>query len=378
MSPSRRSRRGLAPFVPALVVSGLVVFLLIGGVLYIGQGSGPFHGSVDQSFAAQADELAVQSNASGGLLRQLMSSMPSLRRSELQATLDDLVSVAQRTAEDGVALASLGPGGTASTSFETALDDRAQAATSLRGAVDGLLGLAPLPTIGAASASGLSSAATGSVPPAMSPTTATARVSAVGALLEKSDREWLLARTALLADPGAARLVRSSWVTNAGVFGVGAVETLVDELNGSPTLAPVVDVRLVAVRLTPPVVPPSPPIPGEAPPPSTTAGVSIVSPTHRLIVTPALDNAGNVAEARLGLTVTLQELPKGRTKTLHRTLSLGPGDSVAVSLPALAVTPGATYGLTVTVNPPAGQNDLSAVSVPATLEIAPQVAPPRS
>jgi hypothetical protein len=289
------------------------------------------------------------------------------------------VSVARRTAEEGAALAPIGPGGTASTSFEAALDDRAQAAMSLRGAVDGLLGLAPLPTIGAAPASGLSSAATGSVPPVISPTTATSRVSAVGALLERSDREWLLSRTALLAAPGGgAHLVRSLWVTNPVVFGAGAVATLVDELTGSPTLAPVVDVRLVAVQLTPPVVPPAPPIPGEAAPPSTTAGVSVVSPTHRLIVTPALDNTGNVAEARLSLTVTLQELPKGRTKTLHRTLSLGPGDSVAVSLPPLGVTPGATYGLTVTVNPPAGQNDLSAVSIPATLEIAPQVAPPRS
>jgi hypothetical protein len=371
MSPPRRSRRRLAPFASALIVSALVLFLLIGGVLFIGQGSGPFDSSVDQSFAQRANELATQSNASGASFRNLMSTMPGMRRARLQEALDALVSDTALVARGADALTPPDPVGAVGASVQSALADRAQAAAALRHAVDGLLGLVPLPSVGAAPVSGVSSASPGAVPPGLSSARATAAIAAVGPLLERSDRGYAQARRALSAGPGSARLVPSRWVIDAVIFGAGAVGTLVDELTGSPTLAPDVDVRLVAVRLTPPVVPPAPPTPGQAAPPPTTAGVSVLSPTGRLLVTPTIDNAGNVAEPRLALTVTIQPLPTGKVTTLRRNVSLAPGASVTVPMPALSVRPGATYALTVTINPPAGQTDLSSVSVPATVEIAP-------
>jgi hypothetical protein len=375
MSPPRRSRRRLAPFTSGLIVAGLVLFLLIGGVVFIGQGSGPFHSSVDQSFAQQANVLANQSNAAGASFRSLMSTMPSLRRARLQADLDALVAdtaVASRRADE---LTPPTPVGTVSASFQSALAERSHAAAALRRAVDGLLGMTPLPSVGAAAASGVAAAANGSVPRGLSAAQATDAIAAVGPLLERADRGYASARRALAGGPGNARLARSRWITDPVIFGAGAVGTLVDELTGSPTLAPDVDVRLVAVRLTPPVVPPAPPTPGQAPTAPTTPGVSVLSPTHRLIVTPSIDNVGNVAEPGLALTVTLQPLPRGKVITLRRNVSLAPGGSVTVVLPALSVRPGVTYGLTVTVNPPPGQSDLSAVSVPATVEIAPELSP---
>jgi hypothetical protein len=370
MSPPRRSRRRLAPFAPALIISGLVLFLLIGGVLFIGQGSGPFRSSVDQSFAQQADALAVQSNASGASFRSLMSDMPRKSRPPLEQALDALVSGTALAAQEADALTPPSPVGSIGASFQLALADRARAAGDLRHAVNGLLGLAPLPSVGAARASGVASTPSGAVPAALSAAQATTAISAILPLLDEADGAYAGARAALAAGPGNARLVRSRWVRETVIFSAAAVGTLVDELTGSPTLAPDNDVRLVAVRLSPPVVPSPPPIPGQAAPPPVTPGVSVLSPTDRLLVTPSIDNVGNVAEPRLALTVTLQPLPKGKITILRRTVSLAPGASVAVSLPSLKVRPGATYGLTVTVNPPAGQTDLSAVSVPATVEIA--------
>src|SRR5580658_8265071 len=365
MSPPRRSRRRLAPFASGLIVSGLVLFLLIGGVLSISQGSGPFRSSVDQSFAQQASVLATQSNASGAAFRSLMSTMPSLRRAPLQQDLDALVADTARAADQAAALTPPEPVGSVGTSFRSALADRALAAADLRLAVDGLLGLAPLPIVGATGTPG--------VPPGLSTGRATTAIAALGPLLEHADQAYAAARHLLVTSPGRARLASSRWIRSTVIFGAGAVATLVDELAGSPTLAPDADVRLVAVRLSPPVVPIAPPTAGQAPPPATSPGVSVVSPTHRLSVTPTIDNAGNVAESRLALTVTLQPLPKGKLTILRHRVSLAPG--TAVSLAALPVQPGGTYALTVTINPPAGQTDLSQVSVPATVEVAPALPP---
>jgi hypothetical protein len=378
MSPPRRSRRRLAPFAPALIVSGLFIFLLVGGVLFIGQGSGPFRSSLDRSFAQQANALAVQSNASGASFRSLMSDMPRMRRAPLEQALDALVSGTALASQQADTLTPPSPVGAIGASFQLALADRARAAADLRHAVNGLLGLAPLPSVGAARASGVASSATGAVPAALSAAQATTAVAAILPLLDEADGAYAGARTALAAGSGNARLVRSRWVRDTVIFTAAAVGTLVDELTGSPTLAPDNDVRLVAVRLTPPVVPSPPPTPGQAAPPPITPGVSVLSPTDRLFVTPSIDNVGNVAEPRLALTVTLQPLPTGKVTTLRRNVSLAPGASVAVSLPSLKVRPGTTYGLTVTVNPPAGQTDLSAVSVPATIEIAPELRPAHS
>ena len=88
MSPPRRSRRRLAPFTTALIGSALILFLLIGGIVFIGQGSGPYRSSVDRSFAQQANALVGQSNAAGASFRSLMSTMPSLPRARLQQYLD--------------------------------------------------------------------------------------------------------------------------------------------------------------------------------------------------------------------------------------------------------------------------------------------------
>jgi hypothetical protein len=375
MSPLRRSRRRLAPFASVLIVSGLLLFLLIGGIVFIGQGSGPFDSSVDQSFARQASALADQSNASGASLRGLMSTMPAMQRLPLQEALDALVLNTALAARRADGLTPPAPAGSVGPSVQSALADRAQAAADLRRAVDGLLGLSPLSSVGAPG-SGVPPAGAG--PPALSSAQASAAIAAVGPLIERSDRLFAAARRELIAGPGSARLAPSRWLRDAVIFGAGAVDTLVDELTGSPTLAPDADVRLVAVRLTPPVVPPTPPTPGQAAPPPTTAGVSLLSPTHRLFVTPTIDNAGNVAEHRLALTVTIQPLPTGKIITLRRNVSLAPGASVSVPMPALPVRPGGTYGLTVTINPPPDQTDLSAVSVPATVEIAPALRPTRS
>src|SRR5580658_584415 len=218
MSPPRRSRRRLAPFASGLIISGLVLFLIIGGVLFIGQGSGPFRSSVDQSFAQQANALAAQSNASGASLRGLMSDMPRMSRAPLEQALDALVSDTALASRQADALTPPSPVGTVGAAFQSALADRAQAAADLRHAVNGLLGLAPLPSVGAAGASGVASSASGAVPAALSAARATTAIAAILPLLDGADRAYAGARKALAAGPGNARLVRSRWVRGTAIF----------------------------------------------------------------------------------------------------------------------------------------------------------------
>ncbi len=123
----RARRRTSGPRVVALVAVALVLFLLIGGIFAIGHGSGPFHQSVNRSFAAQASVLVDQSNASARSLRTTMASMPNVSRSELQFQLDALASATQRQAAAMHALSPPSPETNANAALADVFDQRAKA-----------------------------------------------------------------------------------------------------------------------------------------------------------------------------------------------------------------------------------------------------------
>jgi hypothetical protein len=93
----------------------------------------------------------------------------------------------------------------------------------------------------------------------------------------------------------------------------------------------------------------------QLPPPEST---SILPPTRHLAAVVVVANAGNVTESRVWATASLQPQPPSFPHgvvvppsrfSAHRIGRLGPGASVYLTLPMLAVTPGGTYTLTVTV-----------------------------
>src|SRR5579872_4178168 len=96
MSPA--PRRDLTPFVIALTAGAVLLFLLVGGLAYVGRTSGPFHTAIDQSFGSQARVVVAESNSVGGEVRTLVAQMTADRRLELSQKLDMAVADAQAVA----------------------------------------------------------------------------------------------------------------------------------------------------------------------------------------------------------------------------------------------------------------------------------------
>src|SRR5208282_5917424 len=95
LTHDRRRRLRRRSMASALLLAGavaLVVVVLAGGIIHVHQASASYRRAVNRSFAVQGSVLVHQSNPSGQQLRQLMATMPTLRRRRLQMELDQLVS----------------------------------------------------------------------------------------------------------------------------------------------------------------------------------------------------------------------------------------------------------------------------------------------
>lgn len=354
MSPG--PRRNLTPFVVALGVGAVVLFLLVGGLASIGRSSGPYHTSIDQSFGAQARVVVGQSNLVGSQLARLVAQLPTLQRDQLSLGLDEVVGGAEAVATSAAAIASPAPGGPSAGDFLTTMSTRAQAATRLRAAVDGLLSISP---------------DAGSTAPTQVTTSGAVRaITAVGQQLVAADRSYRAARIAFAKVPGGSRLPKSVWISNPILWQSGAVQTMVEQLSSAPPLTPVVDVQLVAVALNPPLLPPAPEVSGQLQGPALAPGAEAVPPSCTLAVTAVVRNEGSVAVARVPVRASVQPVSGGAPFVVQKTASLAPSTSVAITLPMLAVAPGSTYGLTVTLGAPAGQSG-PVGQMSATIAVAP-------
>jgi hypothetical protein len=242
----------------------------------------------------------------------------------------------------------LGPGGTTTSDFVSAMRGRAQALGALRTTVDGLLAITP---VGFGSVNQPSPFP----PPAVSATGAVQAITGVGQQLIQSDHAYQQVRRTLATIPGGKRLPASIWVPSPVLWGAGAVQTMVNQLTSSPTLAPTVDVVLVAVSVTPPLLPPVPSVNGQQQAPPLAAGAIPIPPTCTVAVTAVVRNEGTVVVTKLPVRATVQPLSGGAAFLVKKAVTLGPGASLAVALPAMPVQPATAYSLTVTLDPPSGQ-----------------------
>jgi hypothetical protein len=344
MSP--RPRRDLTPFVVVLLAAAVVLFLVVGGFASIGRSSGPFHASIDQSFGVQARVLVAQSNSVGAELRTDVDEMPTFDRPELAQALNSVVADAQSVASVATELSSPSPAGDVAQRFIQAMTSRARGVSRLRTTLDGLLAITPNANAGSSP-----------FPPrAVSVEQAVASVSAIGRQLVEADRSYALARREFRAVPGGSTLPQSVWVTDSLVWDEGAVATTVNQLSSSPTLSPLVDVQLVAIELTPSVLPPAPAVAGQFAAPPLAAGVSQIPPSCTVAVTAVVTNEGSVVAAKVPVVANLQPVAGGAPFVVQRTATLAPGASVALVMQEIPVEPGATYNLTVTLRPPPAQS----------------------
>ncbi|MGH9047703.1 MAG: hypothetical protein ACRDVW_10380 [Acidimicrobiales bacterium] len=340
MSPVQR--RDLTPFVVLLVVGAVVLFLLVGGLASVGRSSGPCRSSIDRSFAAEAKVLIAQSNAVGSQLRAVVSQEAGYNRTALAQALDAVVAGADGVQSDARGVASADRRVT--TEFSEAVNDRAIAVNELRSTIDGLLSITP--------SSVTASGEPGSPfpPPALTAAQAEKHLTSVGALLVTADRSYKLARQEFVRAPGGSQLPTSVWVPSPVLWDPGAVDTAVNQLTSAPGLTPQVDVQVVALALDPPALPPDPA--GQ----QSAAGASEIPPTCRISVTAVVRNEGSVVVTKVPVQASVHDVAGGTPFVVKKLVTLAPSGSRALSLPAMAVSPGATYTLTVTLGAVNGQS----------------------
>jgi len=348
----RRSRAGRLVVLACVLV---VAAVLIGGVARIGSQSGPYNASMNRSFGAQGAVLADQSNATGASLRSLLAALPGQDRQTLLVELDD---VSAQAGEQAARAAALGTGGSVQGQFAAVFADRARSADEVRSALDGLLGLRPLPVAGAPGPT----ATVAAMPTLLSSTQATDRLASAGRLLGQADRTYGAVRRTLATMPGHARLPVSRWITTPSTWQIGAVATQVDLVAASTTLEATPALGLSVVQVTPPAVP--------SPTGVATPGISVLSPTKTVVLNVVLTNNGSVDEPHASVTFTLTRQPTGATMTARRAASVLATRSVSLAPVTFAVKPGNSYQLTVAVVVPAGQS-AGGTSFTQVLQISP-------
>jgi hypothetical protein len=243
--------------------------------------------------------------------------------------------------------------------FAAVFAERAQSMAELRAAVDGFLGLQPIPPAGTAAAT---SSETASPAALLSATEATNRIAAAGALLARSDSLYRSVRRTLAASAGHARIPPSVWVRDPQLWRVGTVAADVDLMATSATLAATHYLAIRTVRLSPPVLPT---------PPGGSGAVAAVSPTTQIGATVVLADNGSVAEPHATVRFALADQSSGATATKVDTAALALGASVTLPTVDFRVKPGTTYVLTVSVVTPPGQTETDGTVFQQALTVAP-------
>ena len=339
-----------------------VLALLVGGLTQVSRQSEGYDANSNRSLAAQGAVVASQSNTTGSEVRRLVGNLQAQTRQSIEAGLDSAVQqTANQAARTDLATGS-SPSGSVGAELATVFTERAQSVAELRTAIDGFLGMQPIPTADAPATGSKASASTTTPAASLTAAQATNQIAAAGALLARSDSLYRSVQKSLAATTGHARLPKSVWVTDPQLWQAGTVATQVDLMATSPTLAASHYLLLRTVRLNPPALP----TPQGAP-----ATVSAISPTSRIGVTAVLGNDGTADEPHAAVRFTLANQATGATVTQVESAALSLGASVTLPTVTFAVKPGTAYVLTVAVILPTGQAATAGTVLQQALQVAP-------
>lgn len=334
-----------------LVASALIVALLA-ATAHSAANSTSFKVTVNRSFAAQTDVNLADSNQTGTWLDELLVQSPNKDRLNLQAALDQLVTLTDAQSKAAAIALQPAPSGGAAALLNAAMALRAQSVEVIRTTVDGLLQMAPLPVAG-------STKRLGGVPPPWTPTGAIALLATAASEVETADGDLALARHRLEAGPGHVRLLASSWWPTLPLQSPIERSEFIAAITGAPSLQQHHQLGVVAITTNPSSLPGS------------TSQRIVVLPTTVLSLEAIVRNAGNVAEPGVSISMTLlrQGLVVARSSDVA---SLFSGAATAVQLSNVTVRPDATYTLTIDVAPRAGEPLSVAVTDTVQVAIAPQ------
>ena len=341
---TNRSRRAV------MVLAGLSVAILLGAVLDIGLASGPFHSSVDRSYAALLASVVDQSNETAASLVQLIQTGPAMQRPALFEMLDGLVSDSQSESHQAVDIAGPLPAPSVVLECSSALADRSAEVAVFRQGVEGVLGgeSGTGPVDSAASVSALQGARQG---------------------LITADSLWQSCRHLLATSPGRIRTIASQWVTGSS-WSDTSMATLVQDLERSRTLGAQYRLGFAALSLQPAPLPS-----GISASSSQGSKVLELPPTSTLVLGTTVLNQGNVLEPAVAVQIVLQSSGINVGAPLIVQLgSLLPGQGVATQALSLPVVAGSSYTLKVSANVPVP----GGVSASATWQISIAQAAPTS
>ena len=354
---ARRSRRKDRGTTIGLVAAGcavlLLVALVINGIVSAATSSTSYLQLINRSFTAQANSIFAAQNAQGRLLTQILTSAPAQGRRGLQQQLDLLVRTTATEAAQATTATRPAPSGDLGPRFERIVADRALGASEIRGAIDGLLGMTPLPIAGAPSTPPLISGAL------LSSTEAATQLTQAGALIASADAAVGGLRRSVAAAPGHPTMIRSVFVKDPTLLSASSMNQLVTDLEASTSLTVVHELTLLAVSLRPSALP----TPG-----STSTNLP---PTTTLVVTTVIKNLGNVAEKPVVVTASTTPVAGGIAGQVQAVGKVAANGAVSITLPTLAVRPGTPITLQISLTPPAGQGGNPVVSQTQTVVIAP-------
>ena len=340
-----------------VAAAAVLVALLIGGLAEVSRQSQGYDATSDRTLAAQGSVVAEQSNATSTSATALLDVIPSQNRLGLQIALDGLVQQSADEATSADEAASAVPPGSLRTGFAAVFADRAQAMSQLRAAVDGYLGMQPMPVAGAPDSASAANVGNSTL---LSATQATNRIAAVGSLLARSDSLYRSVRGTLASAPGHGRLPKSAWVTRSGTWGLGSVAAQVDLMATSSSLAVSHYLALRTITINPPALPT---------PQGGSSSVSVIAPTSQISVDAVLGNDGTVDEPHATVRFTLANQSTGATASRSETIGLAADASQALPTANFHVKTGTTYVLTVSVDLPAGQTQTVGTAVQSVLQV---------
>jgi hypothetical protein len=337
-----------------LPVAGIVIVVLaslLAGVVYAAHRDRAYRRSVDASFGAEAGAIVTASNATGQALAMTLSHPGVLGRTLLSTQLGALVEASTTQALDASSLATPPPDAGAATVLIDALRLRARGVTTIAGALDRLLGLAPGRPIGSAR-------------PLTAPGHPVGVPGAKG-LLRRAGRELVLADETyaklparFLAASGGTVLPASSWTSAAG--GVLTPPVLLASarlIAHNPRLQATVHLVITAIATEPLELPLGTGYP--------------ITPTRTFAVSVSVRNVGT-APSRVTAIVLVQPLGVLGNYDAGRASGVVAGQgAVALQLPPMAVVPGERCRVTVVLVRPATQVSTSGLRWRRTVVVAP-------
>lgn len=384
------ARRGWSRTLLVILLVALVVVLAVGSLVEVHAQSSQFRTSTNIGYGELASLVVDASNRTGDQLATLMEKAPQLpnsafpysARAEIEQGLDQAVQSTSDQARQAEDLVPPYPSGTVSAQFTDVMAERASATSHLRAGIDQLLGMSPLPVAGSTKPTSIPASA-----PLISVDQAATQMGGAGLLLQQADAAYRGLASYVHRQKLSVRLPGSVWVplplTDAPLSST-RLSAAASALATSPALAPIHQLVITAIGLSPPSVATGGPgvigvgcganaasvLPGPSP--------TVLPPTGSVTVDLTLTNCGTVTESGAVVSQALAladpagtPLPPkadrgGRTQSR---VTLAAGASTALTLPALSMAGGHLYLLSVTVAPPVAQANPAGTSQQILLQI---------